>query len=378
MNQVTTDIVFADSGANSAVNGARLNSFVADIALLNGAVLGQIEQTIPLPADTLLLGDSTAAATGVPKKIQVGNLLLESQRNGSQQFVATDTGTANAYAVALVPAATAYTGGMTVRFKVANANTGASTLNVNGIGAGTIKNESGGDLMPGDLLANQIAELVHDGTNFRLQSPSRVSLSSAQYAAATGSANAYTAAISPAPAAYFAGLTVRFKVVASNTGTSTLTVNALAAGTIKKPSGGNLVPGDLVVNQIAEVVHDGTNWQLMHARSSWDFISASLAMPGANTTTASAHGLGVQPSRVTARLRCITTDLGYSVGDEVDILTFMNTSTGPVGFTVSCDATNVYVTQDTSNNPFIINRTTPAGHVAITNAKWNLKVYASI
>src|SRR5690348_13214002 len=52
---------------------------------------------------------------------------------------ANDAGSANAYAVNLSPAVGSYTAGMVVNFKAANANTGASTINVNGLGNVAIK-----------------------------------------------------------------------------------------------------------------------------------------------------------------------------------------------------------------------------------------------
>ncbi len=52
---------------------------------------------------------------------------------------AVDTGSANAYVIALAPALAANVIGMLITFKATNANTGASTLNVNGIGAVAIK-----------------------------------------------------------------------------------------------------------------------------------------------------------------------------------------------------------------------------------------------
>lgn len=65
---------------------------------------------------------------------------------------AKDTGVANAYAVALNPAPTAYQDGLQVVFDAANTNTGASTLNVNGLGAIQITN-AGAALTANTILA---------------------------------------------------------------------------------------------------------------------------------------------------------------------------------------------------------------------------------
>lgn len=83
---------------------------------------------------------------------------------------AADTGAANAYVVALSPALDAYITGMPVHFKAANANTGASTININGLGVKTIKKNGSADLIPGDIAAGQIVVVVYDGINFQLVS----------------------------------------------------------------------------------------------------------------------------------------------------------------------------------------------------------------
>jgi hypothetical protein len=84
-----------------------------------------------------------------------------------QSYVyAADIGSANAYAVTLSPAPT-ITAGSIVVVKIANANTGASTLAVNGGTATPIKKQGTTALASGDLSAGQIAAFVSDGTNWQ-------------------------------------------------------------------------------------------------------------------------------------------------------------------------------------------------------------------
>lgn len=78
----------------------------------------------------------------------------------------TDTGAANAYAVAMPNTITSYVAGVSVRFQPANANTGASTLNIDTIGPVSIKRPDGSNLEAGDIVTTQIIELTYDGTNF--------------------------------------------------------------------------------------------------------------------------------------------------------------------------------------------------------------------
>lgn len=84
-------------------------------------------------------------------------------------YAADSVGT-DAYAITPSPAITAYTTGQSFTFKAGTANTGAATLNVNALGAKTIKKNVSADLATGDILANQIVKVVYDGTNMQMVS----------------------------------------------------------------------------------------------------------------------------------------------------------------------------------------------------------------
>lgn len=79
-----------------------------------------------------------------------------------------DTGSANTYAIAPSPSITSYSAGQEFTFKVSNANTSSSTLNVNSLGAKNIYKFGSETLASGDLPANSIQTVVYDGTQFQL------------------------------------------------------------------------------------------------------------------------------------------------------------------------------------------------------------------
>ena len=79
------------------------------------------------------------------------------------------TGAANTYAVTINPAPGAYTEGLAVAAKINVDNTGASTINVNGLGAKSIKKPNGNDVSAGNLKTNSIYTFRYNGTNFILQ-----------------------------------------------------------------------------------------------------------------------------------------------------------------------------------------------------------------
>jgi hypothetical protein len=58
--------------------------------------------------------------------------------------------------------------GAPIRVKVGHTNTGAATLNLNGLGAANIVNPDGSALSAGQLVSGMIAEVVFGGTNFQL------------------------------------------------------------------------------------------------------------------------------------------------------------------------------------------------------------------
>lgn len=79
------------------------------------------------------------------------------------------TGAANTYAVSLSPVPGAYIEGMAVSVNINVENTGASTININGLGAKTIKKANGNDVSAGNLKAGSIYTLRYNGANFILQ-----------------------------------------------------------------------------------------------------------------------------------------------------------------------------------------------------------------
>ncbi|MEK9700342.1 MAG: hypothetical protein VW270_31460, partial [Candidatus Poseidoniales archaeon] len=83
---------------------------------------------------------------------------------------AADAGGDDTYSVTLDPVPAAYYAGMEVNFKPTTANTGACTLDVNGLGAKTIKKNVSTDLATGDILSGQMVKVIYDGTNFQLVS----------------------------------------------------------------------------------------------------------------------------------------------------------------------------------------------------------------
>jgi len=87
------------------------------------------------------------------------------------EMYAADAGASDTYVVTLSPIPAAYFNGMVVNFKANTVNTGAATLNVNSLGAKTIKKQYNVDLADGDIPAGGFVSVIYDGTNFQLIGP---------------------------------------------------------------------------------------------------------------------------------------------------------------------------------------------------------------
>lgn len=81
-------------------------------------------------------------------------------------------GVANTYTATLVPAITSYRTGQKITVQIPATNTGASTINVNALGAKSIVTNVSSALISGELVINSIVELVYDGVNFQITSSS--------------------------------------------------------------------------------------------------------------------------------------------------------------------------------------------------------------
>lgn len=78
-------------------------------------------------------------------------------------------GTGNAYTLALSPALAVYITGLPVYFRANRDNTGSATLNINGLGARTIRRVNV-NLSAGQIKNGQLYMVMYDGTYFQLVS----------------------------------------------------------------------------------------------------------------------------------------------------------------------------------------------------------------
>lgn len=84
-------------------------------------------------------------------------------------FLGVDSGTANAIDIALTDTRTSYQDGDQISWKANTTNTGAATLDIDGIGAVSIVGADGSALAAGDVAADLYYTAIYDSTNNRWQ-----------------------------------------------------------------------------------------------------------------------------------------------------------------------------------------------------------------
>jgi len=138
----------------------------------------------------------------IANEIAVGLEKLPSEpelKQGTLNYAA-DTGVADAYVIELTYLPT-LSDGLAIRLKAANANTGASTLNVNGLGAKSLKHADGTELSANDIAAGQVVTASYNGVEFRITSSTPSLTALAQTAAITATTKASESSVSEIAAA---------------------------------------------------------------------------------------------------------------------------------------------------------------------------------
>lgn len=152
-------VSFVAGFTNTGATTLKFNSLAA-ITLVKGPTPSSLE------AGDLIAGQLyTATYHGGTFRLQDYPSVADVQR--SRFAFATGVSGTNTITATLTPALSSYETGMVVNFIAAATNTGAVTLNLNGLGAKTVQ-ERGTALTGAELVANRPVQVVYDGTNFQI------------------------------------------------------------------------------------------------------------------------------------------------------------------------------------------------------------------
>ena len=142
----------------------------------------------------------------------------------STYYGGTDTGSANAYILTFTANFTSYVAGTVIYWVPSNTNTGNSTLDVNGLGALSIVNPDGSNVIPGAIVANQVTTVAISGGKFVLLSSTNPVITNGSF---TGTATGFSGT-APTTTVYWSRFSNWvFLAVSSISGTSNATTFSL-------------------------------------------------------------------------------------------------------------------------------------------------------
>ena len=150
---------------------------------------------------------------------------------------------------------TSYPAGLTLKMMFSYANTGATTLNMDSLGAKSVVNQENGhfynvaanDIIPGYVYqimycSSDVWVILNPVSKYLLNSViSSIQNSAYIYAASSAGTDTYAVTLAPVPTAYVAGMIVNMKADVGNTGAATVNVNTLGAKDIKKVTNAGIV-----------------------------------------------------------------------------------------------------------------------------------------
>ena len=157
--KAVVDFVF-----DTVISETDMNTLIDDIGdeITNSvAVDGQSTMT-----GALQMGNQRITGLAVGTAVGDGLTLAQAQA-GAMNYVASDTGSADAYAIAPSPAVAAYAAGQVFWFIAANNSTGASTLAVSGLATKAIQ-IAGSAISGASITTGGVTGVIYDGTQFQL------------------------------------------------------------------------------------------------------------------------------------------------------------------------------------------------------------------
>lgn len=276
--------------SGTVISSTAFNALTADLATGLSTALTKDGQTTP--TNNIKMGSFKITGLGTGTAATDAANVAQVQ-NGSTSYL-TVSGT-NTITGSLIPALTAYTTGATYYFVAAGANTGAVTINIDGLGAKDIKTNGTTPLASGDIVSGQVVAITYDGTQFQyVNHPSNASVTgtangvayfNGSGAIASGTTLVFngsnlsvgTGASTPPVAVTFSATAMTLNCNLSNVFTTTFTANVTTAPTISNPIDGQ------TINWF--ITQDGTGSRTMTWPSSfkWPGGSAGVLSTAANS-----------------------------------------------------------------------------------------------
>lgn len=162
----------SDKANSIAVTASRMDAEMDDMTTsLSNSIAkdGQTTITANIPFNSNKITGLTNGSD------RTDSIALGQVQDGAYTTLGTAGGAANAYTASPSPLITAYATGSRYIIKIQADNTGASTLNISGVGAKNIKKYDGAgvkvDVEAGDLQQDQYYDIFYDGTDIVVLNP---------------------------------------------------------------------------------------------------------------------------------------------------------------------------------------------------------------
>ena len=156
----------SDYVGGTVISETAVNSEMDDIASALTQSMSKDGQTTPTANQPMATFRHTGVGNGAARTDYAA---LGQVQDSTPLWLGTSSGTDTITASA-TPAIAAYAAGQTFRFKAGGSCTGATTLNINSLGAKAVQ-KRGSALASGDITANNVVEVAYDGTQFQMISP---------------------------------------------------------------------------------------------------------------------------------------------------------------------------------------------------------------
>lgn len=315
--------------------------------------------------------------------------------------VASTTGIGNAYVATPTPPWDSYRAGAFLSIVPHAGNTGASTINVSGLGPRAIK-RSGVDITAGALSTNVPTLLIDNGAHFEILvienaikqdgsnspvanlpmggfkhtgvSTSTSGLALDGYAPIThvqngtyinlgtagGTANVMTASANPAITSYVAGQTFRIKTIAASNGSGitshTLNINSLGAREIYEQDGTYAQAGTWGAGTVLELYYDGTTFIKLNETSVWQDWTPTITLGGG---AISAISYGTCRYIKIGRVVTLTFSASFTVSAATSVHGYVNIAGIPVAVAAGMPNSIAYITSNSVKQIGEVRRSTP-------------------
>ncbi len=142
--------------------------YALPVAMMLMAIGAKAQVQVDKPVQLTGSSASDRRVTGLGSTIQdTSDAVSAANVQSGVLSYAPASGSGNNYQVSL-PVSVGYTAGMMVSFRSNAANSGAVTLNVNGLGTRSVLKNVVQSLQPNDISAGQIISVMYDGNNFQV------------------------------------------------------------------------------------------------------------------------------------------------------------------------------------------------------------------